>query len=240
VRAFPVISVERESSGCFLIGSGPSLNEVDVTRLAGSDTIAFNRSYIAWKQWGFAPTLYACLDQVAFEDNVQEIRSLIEEYPRTRFFLPDSAASLGIRSSEQVSLVGMAPGHGFSSDILALTDFGNVGATSLQILALLRYRRVAMIGVDARYRRAEQARHVPEGHKYVVLENDVDHFSAEYGRGRRSQANPDLDRILGQWPEVASECARIGMEVRNASSGSALECFRKTDFASAVEWVRGR
>lgn len=232
--------VERKGGGCFLVGSGPGLNAVDVTRLARLDTMAFNRSYIAWMQWGFAPTLYACLDHLAFEDNVPEIKRLIEEFPRTRFFLPDRAASFGIRSSAQVSLIGMAPGHKFSSDILALTDFGNVGATSLQILALLGYRRITMIGVDARYRRAEQAPVVAEEEGYVLLEDDTDHFSAEYGRGRRSRANPDLGRILGQWPEVASECARIGIEVRNASRGSALECFPRTDFASAIDWVLGR
>jgi len=122
---------KRKGAGCFLIGSGPSLKEVDVTRLAHLDAISFNRSYVAWKQWGFAPTLYACLDPVVFEDNLLEIRSLIEEYPRTRFFLPDSADSFGIRSSAQVSHIRVEPGHIFSTDILALTDFGNVGATSI-------------------------------------------------------------------------------------------------------------
>ncbi len=230
---------KRKDTGCFLIGSGPSLKEVDVTRLARLDTISFNRSYVAWKQWGFAPTLYACLDPVVFEDNAWEIRRLIDECPCTRFFLADSAESFGIRSSAQVSHIRMTPGRMFSTDILELTDFGNVGATSLQILALLGYRRIAIIGVDARYRPLDETSVVADKDGFVLVDDDPNHFCAEYAQGKRLRARPDLRKIVGQWPYVASECASHAIEVRNASPGSALECFPTTDFANAIESVRG-
>ena len=225
--------------GCFLIGSGPSLNEVDVARLAHLDTISFNRSYVAWKQWGFAPTLYACLDPVGFEDNAFEIRALIEEYPCTRFFLPDGGESFGIRASGQVSLIRMMPGHTFSADLSTLADFGNVGATSLQILALLGYRRVALSGVDARYSLLDKTSAVADKNGFVLVDRDSNHFCPEYARGKRQLACPDYGKLLGQWPRAAQECAGKSMAVRNASLGSALNCFSTTDFASAIEWVAG-
>jgi hypothetical protein len=223
--------------GCFLIGSGPSLKAVDVTLLTHMTTIAFNRSYVAWKQWGFAPTIYVCLDPVVFEDNALEIRSLIEEYPGTHFFVPDNADSFGIRSSAQISHTKVAPGHIFSTDILALTDFGNVGATSIQILALLGYRRIAMIGIDARYSPVDETSVVTEKDGFVLIDDDPNHFCAEYVQGKRLRARPDLSMILRHWPQVAKECAKNSIEVRNASPGSALDCFPTTDFTSAIEWV---
>jgi len=230
---------KRKDAGCFLIGSGPSLKAVDVTRLAHVDTISFNRSYVAWKQWGFAPTLYACLDSVGFEGNALEIRSLIREYPCTHFFLPDSAESFGIRSSPQVSLIKLTAGHMFSKDIVALTDFGNVGATSIQILGLLGYCRIAMVGVDARYSQIDEKAVAADKDGFVLVDDDPDHFCHEYGRGKRRLARPDLEKILGQWPKVAKECASNAIAVRNASPGSALDCFPTTDFESAIEWVLG-
>lgn len=230
---------KRKDAGCFLIGSGPSLKEVDVARLAHLDTIAFNRSYVAWKQWGFGPTLYACLDPMGFEDNALEVRNLIKEYPCTHFFIPDSAGSFGIRSSTQVSLTRMTPGHVFTTDILALTDFGNVGATSIQILVLLGYRRIAMIGVDARYSPIDEKAVVADKDGFFLVDDDPDHFCPEYVQDKRLRARPDFGKILGQWPEVAKECASNAIEVRNASPGSALDCFPTTDFASAIEWVLG-
>jgi len=230
---------KRKNTGCFLIGSGPSLKEVDVTRLAHLDTMSFNRSYVAWKQWGFAPTLYSCLDPVGFEDNAMEIQSLIEGCPCTHFFLPDSAESFGISSSEQVALVRTTVGHLFSTNILALTDFGNVGATSLQILALLGYRRIAMIGVDARYSPVDAALVVADKDGFILIDDDPNYFCPEYAQGKRLRARPEPEKILGQWPQVANECARNGIAVRNASPGSALDCFPTTDFASTIEWVLG-
>ncbi len=85
--------------GCFLIGTGPSLNKIDVTRLAGYDSITFNRAYIAWPEWGFTPTYYACVDPVALEDNAADIRRLTEESSVKRFFLNENAAEFGIEAS---------------------------------------------------------------------------------------------------------------------------------------------
>ena len=77
---------ETVNRGCFLIGSGPSLNRVDVRRLADRWTIAFNRSYIAWDQWGFEPTYYAALDSRTIDRHAQDIRKLIQISSVKHFF----------------------------------------------------------------------------------------------------------------------------------------------------------
>ncbi len=228
----------HKDAGCFLIGSGPSLKDIDVTQLAQLDTISFNRSYIAWKQWGFAPTYYACLDPVVFEDNALEIQQLIEEYPRTHFFLPDSARHVGIKPSAQVALIKLTSGNMFSTNISLLTDFGNVGATSIQILSFLGYHRIAMVGVDARYSPLNISAAMVDKNGFALVWDDPNHFCPEYTRGKRSKAHPDFENTLGQWPQVAKECSNHEMEVRNASSGSALDCFPTTDFWSAIEWIQ--
>lgn len=228
---------EYRKAGCFLIGSGPSLKCVDITQLANLDTISFNRSYVAWERWGFTPTFYACLDPVVFEDNVPEIHGLLRKCLRTHFFLPDSAQSFGIKSSAQVSIVKMSSGEKFATDISALTDFGNVGATSIQLLALLGYRRIAMVGVDARYEAVNAADVVAGKDGFVFVDGDPNHFCPEYAHGKRQSAHPDLGRILGQWPQVASECRKHGIEVCNATPGSALDCFPTSDFADAIGWL---
>lgn len=228
------------NDGCFLIGSGTSLKAVDVAQLVNVDTISFNRSYVAWKQWGFAPTCYACLDPIVFEDNTLEIRQLIKECPRTRFFLPEAAACADIKTTEQVSFVKISSGNTFANDIATLTDFGNVGATSIQILALLGYRRIAMVGIDARYNQISDNVLRMDKDGFALLADDPNHFCFEYAQGQRQRVHPDLEKIIGRWPQVAKECVHKGIEVRNASLGSALGCFPITDFAAAIEWVAGR
>lgn len=127
----------------------------------------------------------------------------------------------------------------FSTDSSELTDFGNVGATSVQILGLLGYCRIAMVGVDARYSHIDEKAVAADKDGFVLVDDDPDPICPEYGRGKRRLAHPDLEKILGQWPKVANECASNAIEVRNASPGSALDCFPTTDFESAIEWVLG-
>jgi len=223
--------------GCFLIGTGPSLNRVDITRLAGLDSITFNRAYIAWPEWGFTPTYYACVDPVALEDNAADIRRLTEESSVKRFFLNENAAEFGIEASERVTLLHLQEDVPFSLDLRTLTDFGNVGASSLQILAALGYDRVALVGVDARYSSLPE---LDKGGEYVRMGygQDPDHFLPGYMEGRRRIARPNYERLLGQWPQVAAECRRIGLDVRNASPGSALTLFPMVGFDEALAWVR--
>jgi len=226
----------RMDRGCVVIGSGPSLNAVDVTRLAEVQTIAFNRSYVAWRKWGFAPTFYASLDPIVVADNADEIRDLIQSSRDTRFFLSENARHFGIDPTSRVTLIGLKDGEQFSSELSQLTDFGNVGATSIQLLALLGYRCIALIGIDARYVPLQNIAS-PDKDGFVTVADDPNHFCPEYVQGKRQSARPDLERILGRWPLVARECVRHGIEVRNASPGSALTCFPPADFRTAVAWV---
>ena len=136
------------SSGIVLIGSGPSLNKIDPRKLAPYDAIAFNRSWLAWDDWEFAPRYHACLDRVSIAIIGPELPPVIARHGRTRFFLHQDAASAGIADGGNVTLCGLVDGDRFGGTFTALTDFGNVGAVSLQVLQLLGYRKVLMVGVD--------------------------------------------------------------------------------------------
>lgn len=224
-----------DKTGCFLIGCGPSLNTVDVTRLSGVDSITFNRSFVAWDRWGFHPTYYACFDETSLSDNVEEISSLVKTSDVRRFFLNGIARELGIEDSPRVTYVTLNQSAEFSLDVENLSDFGNVGASSLQILAALGYTKAAMIGIDARYSSFPDADVDDQG--FMRTESDDDHFIPEYGRGKRRVACPDLDKLLGSWPHVAEECAKKGLDVRIASPGSALTCFEHITFEEAISWI---
>lgn len=212
-------------AGAVLIGSGPSLNRIDPHRLAGVKSIAFNRAYLAWPSWGFAPTYHACLDPRSLAIIGLELPGVITNYPATRFFLHRDAAKSGIEANARVSHSALEPGTVFSSSLTRLTDFGNVGATSLQVLAMLDYRRVLMVGVDGTYR--------PEdGH-----DRDPNHFRDDYAAGRDQLTDADRMRYSSGWPAAAAECGRLGVEVMNASPGTSLTCFAKIDLEQGLDWL---
>ena len=62
----------------FVIGNGPSLNDIDIQKLRDKETASFNRAYIAYEDWGFYPTYYQIIDPTVFEDNKEDIKNLFD------------------------------------------------------------------------------------------------------------------------------------------------------------------
>lgn len=213
------------SAGVVLIGSGPSLNKIDPRKLAPYDAIAFNRSWLAWDDWGFAPRYHASLDPGSIAILGRELPPVIARHGTTRFFLHRDAAGAGIADGGNVTLCGLMEGERFGKSFATLTDFGNVGAVSMQVLQLLGYRKVLMVGVDGDY--------LPEQN----TSSDANHFRDDYARGRIPLTPALRARYTGQWPVVASECARLEMDVRNASPGTALTCFDRIELDEGLAWL---
>jgi len=62
-KAEEYLNLSAKVDTLYLIGSGPSLNKVDVSSLKDSATLSLNRSYVAWPDWGFAPTFYVAIER---------------------------------------------------------------------------------------------------------------------------------------------------------------------------------
>lgn len=196
--------------------------------VANLDSVAFNRSYVAWPRWGFAPTYYCCFDPVGLAEDAASLRNALAQFSMTRAFLNDSAAGLGFTPSERIVFVSVSEGALFRTDGRAASDFGNVGASSLQIVAALGYQRVALTGVDGRYAPIDKPGDARQNYftdDYVV-------------EGHRMLAFDDATSRR-QWDRAAEGCRAAGLDVVNASVNSALECFPRMDLPSALKWLRG-
>lgn len=72
----------------WIIGTGPSLRNVDVSKLKGQHTMTFNRAYVAFDDWGFDPTYYLCIDATDLRAMYKDINNLIVNSNIKAFFLP--------------------------------------------------------------------------------------------------------------------------------------------------------
>lgn len=69
---------------CFIVGNGPSLNRVDMTKLAGEVVFAANRGYLGFERWGFIAPYWGVYDPL-------QIESYGTEYEQN---VPDSCIKL--------------------------------------------------------------------------------------------------------------------------------------------------
>jgi hypothetical protein len=222
-----------------VVGSGPSLLQADLSRLREVDSIAFNRSYLAYEDWGLHPTFYSCIDRNALPENRQAIAELIVGARVRRLFLRDTARRLGLPESERVTFVHVGEHMRFSLDLDDLGMFGNVAAVSIQILAALGYRRFLLLGVDGNYHMSRPAAQLESPYDLLAqADDDPDHFRPDYHGANVRFTRPNNRRFLAGWEELARQARGLGLEIVNASPTSAVESFPKLAFEEAWAWFQ--
>lgn len=219
---------------CFVLGGGPSLAAMDLSRLRDEVTIGSNAIFLLFDRMGFAPTYYTVEDTLVAEDRAREIGALAGPTK----VLP-WALSYCLRHDERTIWVDFRYRYPdpprFSPDLARAAYWGGtVTFFNLQLAYYLGCRDVYLLGVDHSYR-------VPtdrEGSVIVSREADVNHFHPDYfGPGFRWH-DPMVERM-----ERAYLCARefaAGHDLRiwNATVGGRLEVFPRVDFDTLFDAAR--
>ncbi|OCW56989.1 hypothetical protein [Hoeflea olei] len=192
--------------GAVLIGSGPSLNVDELRALGGVPAIAFNRSFIAWRDWGFTPRYYACTNAATAALVVNDVDEILAFDGLERIWLHRRCAQAeAARSDPRVVFVDPATTD-FGLRDGRIADYGNVGASSLQLLWSMGHRRVLLMGTDARYQLREGG-------------PAVNHFRADYIPAGFSSNTPASTE---RWRDAVADARAHGMEFRLRAPGSAL------------------
>lgn len=232
----------------YVIGTGPSLKKIDVSKLKDEHTITFNRAYIAFEEWGFDPTYYLSIDPVDIHSIHKDINNLIENSEIKKFFLSEVVKSnpiykdefdIDLKEKENVHFL-ISPPHGmccflpFSHFVdakrknLIFTPLApNAGWCGLKMLYQLGYEEVALLGCDARYKTDE------ESQKDVMwfddgcvstADTDANHFREDYFGKDQKFGLPNEAQQIAHWREAALEIGHFGLPIKvySCSEGSNL------------------
>ena len=163
----------------YVIGNGPSLNDIDITQLKDKTTVSFNRAYIAYEDWGFYPTYYQIIDPTVFEDNKEDIKNLLTT-PINKFIFGNSEYFKSEVSSFNTN----------EKEIEYSRIVGDVAAASV-LHFFNRFERFILLGCDNRYsERQEDMKYkkvTTSLKKMAFLSegDDCNHFRPDYfGKGK--------------------------------------------------------
>ncbi len=215
---------------CFLIGNGPSLNEMDLGPLKNEITFGVNAIYLKYKDMEFEPTYYSVEDVFVAEDRAKEINRLPAP---AKFFPRDLAYCLKPRPG--VVYVNFRRGHdvfpSFSHDAAEIVYWGStVTYMNMQLAYYMGIRTVYMIGMDFNYKVPDYV----EGADITSREDDVNHFDPNYfGKGYRWH-HPRLDRVKEAFELARKEFEADGRRIVNATVGGKLELFPREDYADVI------
>ncbi|MFA7272965.1 MAG: 6-hydroxymethylpterin diphosphokinase MptE-like protein [Crocinitomicaceae bacterium] len=221
---------------CFIVGNGPSLNELDLRLLKDEYSFAVNSIFYKTKEMGYKPTFFAVEDNHIIKDNLKELIDYQCEY---MFFPSKFKSQIGKRSyrffanldySFYVSSNRFFEKSRFSKDCAKEIFCGQtVTMINFQLAYYMGFTEIYLIGMDFNYEIPESA--IVDGTEITSTEADVNHFHPDYfGKGKKWN-DPKLDFVLQSYKLAKEVFEQDGRKVYNATVGGKLELFDKINYS---------
>tara|TARA_R110000787_G_scaffold19548_5_gene58542 strand:+ start:40 stop:912 length:873 start_codon:yes stop_codon:yes gene_type:complete len=214
----------------FLIGNGPSLNKLDLTRLKNEITIGVNSIYLNEDKMGFLPNHYVIEDRFVAEDRADEVNAMNGPQKWFGNYLQYCL------SGDDVNWINVRMRYDqhenfpfFSPDIArqAWTG-GSVTYICMQLAYYLGVKTLYLVGFDHHYVIPEDAK--IDGLDITSQSDDPNHFHPDYfGKGYRWH-DPMVDRMELGYKKAGLFFERDRRRIFNATAGGKLECFERVDF----------
>ena len=142
---------------CFIIGTGPSLNETDLSPIKNKILFGVNRLYEGLDKFGIKPQYWCVGDRKVFDSCYQDILNL-----NTTLFLTSGAGQSFLKNYRTYSenlflkpivvrpLADMKTSSYFSDDVLKGVSGGMIILAVLQIALYMGFQEVYLIGCDCK------------------------------------------------------------------------------------------
>jgi hypothetical protein len=223
---------KHQGQRAFLIGNGPSLNDIDLNLL--KNEITFGTNSIFLNHSGFYPKYYIVEDVLVAEDRASEINGY--KLPTYKFF--GNYLSYVLSKSENTLWLNVffrydeyADFPNFSENALrCVWTGGTVSYLGMQLAYYMGITELYMVGFDHNYDIPSDVKQ--EGNRLTSQSSDVNHFHPDYfGKGLRWH-DPRVDRMEMAYERAKEYFEKSNKKIFNATAGGHLEVFERVDFNS--------
>lgn len=243
---------------CFIMGNGPSLNKMDLSKLDNEVVFGCNACFLLFDRITWRPMYYSCVDSRVLPDRALDIVKMHEENPSMTLFFPgklhihDGTGAIKDTKSwipkdknryyfNHVNLKeDNLPWSAFSVDANNHVVMPHtVSITLMQIAFYMGFRVIYLIGCDTSYAVADTVK--ADGPNYgnygkllltSTKDDDPNHFDPRYFGTGKQWHNPkpgEMIRHYGWTQQVVNAC---GGRIFNATVGGNLEVFPRVSFDS--------
>lgn len=217
----------------FILGNGPSLNQVDLDLLANQIVIGTNRIYLK----NFCPDYYIVEDILLWEDCKEEIAACkagLKLIPlQFESFMPKTPIQGDWKFFRRIE---DEPGKIFSCSVKdGLCFGGTVTYLALQLAYQLGAREAVLLGIDHRYTIPEGTAGADVDAPHLVSNgDDPNHFDPQYFGPGRSWHKPNLPRMERAYAIAEEVYRQAKRRVINATPGTALNVFERRDLSEVL------
>lgn len=219
---------------CFVVGNGPSLNQIEMPRLKGEICLGSNRCFVGFEKWGFRFPYWGVVDQAVGgwqADGWKALRGLVKFIPTDMLFHVDAddPSVCPVNFQRAIEYKTSPPLFSVYPEIVFAGR--SVTYLLLQIAAIMGCDPIYLIGVDFAFT-TDGVNVEPDGDIWRQVTNDKNHFDPNYIPAGRFLHKPhwDLQRLAFQ---SALNAGRLhGFRIFNATPNSKLDLFESVAFES--------
>ena len=229
----------HKGSRAFLVGNGPSLNKIDLTRLNGEITFGVNGIFL---MENFMPKYWLTIS----ENYVEGKEDLIQSSLRAeRCFIPSSMTSVKLDLPSEYFLYEKIPNLAPNKQPALVPSYfsfrpdkvvqggGTVLFACMQLAFFMGIREIILVGVDHDYGQpGEGSKEVKTGYQFV--NTGTSHFREDYRpEGEVFHLNyAHLERAYRVGLETFQ---KHGGSIVNATPGTKLDIYPKVEFESLFQ-----
>lgn len=217
-------SDRHKGQRCFIMGNGPSLGNMDLSKLSDEITFGLNRIYLLFDKLPFIPTYYVSINDLVLEQFAHEISVL-----KMQKFINWNCKSFYNFSDPSVAFIriSIALGDKFNRQITRpFYSGGTVTYVAIQLAFIMGFSEIYLIGVDHSF--ADKG--TPNKIETRVSDVDENHFAPDYfPKGVKWQL-PDLLRSEIAYGIARGEIEKGGRHILDATAGGKLTVFEKVNF----------
>lgn len=209
---------------CFIIGNGPSLNQMELERLNDFYTFGLNKIFLIFKRVNLKLDFLVSVNPLVIEQSVEEFNKL--KIPK---FLSYMAAKEIGGWDEFTHMIFTRGGLESSWEITRPINEGfTVTNVALQVAYYLGFSNVFLIGVDHNFNQTGKP-----NEEQKMEGDDVNHFDPNYFKGQQWHL-ADLEGSEVAYRNTKFLFDRSNRKIFDATLNGKLQVFEKIDFDKAL------
>lgn len=216
---------------CFIIGNGPSLNNMDLERLNGYHTFGLNKIYLMFEKISVDLSYHVSVNKLVIEQSISEFKEL----DCSSFLSYQKSINL-VDSSKNVNFIYTSGRpYMFQTDMTkALCEGNTVTYVAMQIAFYMGFERVFLIGVDHNFKCNGNP-----NEKQFLKNADLNHFDSRYFENQEWHL-PDLEASELSFRLADFHFKREGKKIYDATENGKLFIFEKISFEKSLDLCKKR
>ena len=214
----------HEGKGCFIIGNGPSINQMDLTLLRNCHTFGLNKIFLLFDHVDLDLSYHVAVNPFVIRQSHRQIEAL-----SCPSFLSYRSTHKEVHPCKHIYYLMTTGGFTFGKDLeKTIHEGATVTYVAMQIAFYMGFSDIFLIGVDHNFHCAGQP-----NERQVMHGSDRNHFDSRYFQNCEWQL-PDLEASELAYQTAHFYFKRSGRRIFDATVNGNLTVFPKISFEQAL------